>query len=412
MTQYHLNIRNSKINSKIDSQKVSSYHLQQQELVQFLYSRVTTGIWITLFISCVASALAYFELSIQGREKWVLVWLVILCIILIARFKLHQNFSRLENKTYFPYQVWHNKFYIGVVASGLMQGCGAAALMPYVTTNVQIILHSLLLGMGIGAIAYLSTSIRIYISYLVTIVLPVTLWLFSLQTSDSFVLGLLYLFMMTACFMSVKRMTVLINDALYYRFDNETLVEDLKRLLDSVSKSNKALEKISTTDELTGASNYRAFRVQLEEVWQQHKGSNIPLSLVKLNIDYYHEFNSHYGLDAGDINLREVARLLLAEISQQNQMVSRLNGAEFAILLPGISCENARLLMVRVIQSLADRKIEHAESRINPYLTISVGLSSQIVGQASSSRELLARVDKALKSAKAKGRNRMEIIDS
>jgi len=367
---------------------------------------------ITLFISTVASGLAYFELSIQGRENWVLAWYLLLCAILFARLRLQRRFGNLENKEYFPYQQWHNQFFVGVVASGLMQGCGAAALMPYVTPNVQIILHSLLLGMGTGAIAYLSTSLRIYISYLVTILMPVTIWLFFRQTPDAFVLGLLYLFLMTAGSISVKRMNVLINDALYYRFDNETLVEDLQRLLGSVSDSNKALEKISTTDELTGASNYRAFRVELEKVWHQHRGSKIPVSLVKINIDFYHEYNSHYGVKAGDQNLREIARLLMAEISHQNQMVARLNGAEFAVLLPGLSCENARLSMLRVIHALADQKIEHAKSKTNRYLTISVGLSCQVIGNISSSRELISRVDKALKTAKDKGRNRMVILDT
>jgi diguanylate cyclase (GGDEF)-like protein len=386
--------------------------LQQQELVQFLYSRVEVGMLLTILISAVASGLAYFELSIQGRENWVLVWFALLCVILFARLCLLQRFAKLQNKEYFPYQEWHRKFYIGVVASGLMQGCGAAALMPYVTPNVQIILHSLLLSMAAGAIAYLSMSLRIYISYLVTIMLPVTIWLFLRQTPDGYVLGLLYLFLMTAASISVKRMNVLINDALYYRFDNETLVEDLQRLLASVSKSNKALEKISTTDELTGASNYRAFRVELEEVWRQHQGTNIPVSLVKLNIDYYREYNAQYGLDSGDLQLREIARLLMAETSHQNQMVARLNGAEFAVLLPGVSCENARLLMLRVIQALEDNKIDHAKSKINQYLTLSVGLSCQVIGDKSSSRELLGKVYNALKSAKDKGGNRIGIVET
>lgn len=412
MTQYHLINRNSKINTNFRSQNISSYHLQQQELVQFLYSRVTVGMLITLFISAVASGLAYFELSIQGRENWVLAWFALLCVILFARLRLLQKFEDLPNKEYFSYQEWHRKFFIGVVASGLMQGCGAAALMSFVTPNVQIMLHSLLLSLAAGAIAYLSMSLRIYISYLVTIMLPVTIWLLSRQTPDGYVLGSLYLFLMTAASFSVKRMNVLINDALYYRFDNETLVEDLQRLLASVSKSNKALEKISTTDELTGASNYRAFRVELEQVWRQHRGTNIPVSLVKLNIDYYHEYNAHYGLELGDLHLREIARLLMAETSHQNQMVARLNGAEFAVLLPGISCENARLLMLRVIHALEDKKFENAKSKINPYLTLSVGLSCQLISDKSSSRELLAKVYNALKTAKAKGGNRIGIVES
>ena len=402
-----MNRRNSKINKNIGPRKISSYHLQQQELVQFLYSRVPVGLLITLFISTVASGLAYFELSIQGRENWVLVWFILLCSVLLARLSLQRSFANLTDKEYFPFQQWQHKFYIGVVLSGIMLGFGAAALMPYVSSNVQIILHSLLLGMGTGAIAYLSTSLRTYISYLVVIMMPVTIWLFSRQTPDAFVLGLLYLFLMTAGSISVKRMNVLINDTLYYRFDNETLVEDLQRLLASVSNSNKALEKITTTDELTGASNYRAFRVELEKVWRQHRGSNIPLSLVKLNIDFYYEYNAHYGVDSGDQNIQQVARLLMAEITHQNQMVARLNGAEFAVILPGLSCENARLLMLRVIHALADKKIEHAKSKINPYLTISVGLSCQVISDSSPSRELLTNADQALKSAKDKGRNRM-----
>ena len=68
-------------------------------------------------------------------------------------------------------------------------------------------------------------------------------------------------------------MNRLVNDALYYRYDNESLIEDLQRLLQSLSQTNKALEKISTTDELSGLSNYRAFRVRLEDIWRQSGGN-------------------------------------------------------------------------------------------------------------------------------------------
>jgi two-component system chemotaxis family response regulator WspR len=240
---------------------------------------------------------------------------------------------------------------------------------------------------------------------------PSTIWLFWQQTPDGYVLTVLYIFMIAAGSLSVKRMNVLLNDALYYRFDNETLVEDLRRLLDAVSQSNKALEKISTTDELTGVSNYRAFRVRLAEVWQQYQGTKSPVSLIRLNIDYYYEYNAAYGQELGDKNLCKVASLLLAEVTHHSQMVARLNGAEFALILPGMSCENARLLILRFGKALADLKIEHAKSKASQYLTISAGLSSQIVTATSSSRDLLGKTDQALKLAKDKGRNRIEVID-
>ena len=405
--------RNLNINNNlIDTDKpVSSLQLQQQELVIFLYSRVRAGILITLFISIVMSILAYVELSIQGRQQWVIIWFVALSVVLTGRYLLLRQFQQLENKSYYPHLKWRNRFYVGVIAAGLMQGGGAAWLMPYVTTNLEIIIHSVLLGMGMGAIAYLSTSLLIYISYLMSMMVPVTIWLFWQQTPDGYVLTVLYIFMMIAGSMSVKRMNILLNDALYYRFDNETLVEDLQRLLDSVSRSNKALEKISVTDELTGISNYRAFRVRLEEVWRQYQGTLSPVSMIRINVDYYFEYNAAYGQEMGDKNLCNIASLLLAEITHQSQMVARLNGAEFALILPGMSCENARLLILRVEKALADLKIEHEKSKTDRYLTFSAGLSSQVATAMSSSRELLGRTDNALKLAKAKGRNRIEVID-
>lgn len=394
-----------------ETQPVSSHQLQQQELVAFLYHRFRVGIFITLLVSLLASALAYVELAIQGRERWVVGWFVLLCLVMLLRWRVLQQFLGLQNKSYFPYQYWHNRFFVGVIATGLMLGCGAALLMPYITTNVQIILHSMLLTMCAGAIAYLSTSFRVYISYMVTIMLPVTVWLFLQNNSVSYVLSCLYIFFMIAGWISVKRMNELVNDALYYRYDNETLIEDLQRLLESVSQSNKALEKISTTDELTGISNYRAFRVQLADVWRQFQGNNVQVSLIKLNIDYYHEFNAYYGQEVGDRCLRQIASMLSQQISHQSQMVARLQGAELALLLPGVSCENARRISHSIMQELAQKKIEHAKSRAGPYLTMSVGLGSQIVAPGSPSRELLGRVDTALKLASERGRNRLEVLE-
>ena len=366
---------------------------------------------MTLFVSIVASVLAYVELAIQGREHWVAGWFVLLCLIMFVRWRNLQSFLRIRNKVYFPYQKWHDRFFVGVVATGLMLGCGAALLMPYITINVQIILHSLLLTMCAGAIAYLSTSLRVYIVYMVSIMLPVTIWLFLQQHSATYVLSFLYIFFMVAGFVSVKRMHELVNDALYYRYDNENLIEDLQRLLQSVSQSNKALEKISTTDELTGVSNYRAFRVHLEDIWRQYRGNNVQLSMIKLNIDYYHEFNAHYGQETGDRRLHEIARMLSDQISHKSQMVARLHGAEFALLLPGVSCENARQIALEIMQALAQKNIEHARSRTQPCLTMSIGLGSQVAAEGSNSRELLVRVDTALKLAKERGRNRLEVLE-
>ena len=391
---------------------MSSHHLQQQELVAFLYDRFRMGRHITLFVSTLAALLAYVELSIQGRELWVLLWFGILCLVMLLRARHLKQFLSIRHHGYFPYQQWHDQFMVGVVVTGLLLGCGAALVMSYITINLQIILHSLLLTMSAGAIAYLSTSLRVYIAYMVTIMLPVTIWLFLQERSATYLLSLLYLFFMIAGFVSVKRMHQLVNDALYYRYDNETLIDDLQRLLQSVSQTNKALEKISTSDELTGVSSYRAFRVHLEDVWRQYRDSKLPMSLIKLNIDYYYEFNAHYGQQVSDRQLQQVARILNDQLTHPSQMVVRLHGAEFALLLPGTSCEDARQIALDIRQALADLEIEHLKSGCSKYLTMSIGVGSQTVTPRSFSRELLVRVDTALRLAKERGRDRLEVLEA
>lgn len=390
---------------------VSSHQLQQQELVAYLYHRFRFGIYITLSVALLASLLAYVELAIQGREHWVLAWYALLCIILLLRWQGLQRFLALRNKHFFPYRQWHKRFFVGVAVTGLLLGCGAALLMPYITINMQIVLHAMLLTMCAGAIAYLSTSFPVYICYMLTMILPVTVWLFLQHNTASYVLSCLYVFFMVAGWISVRHMNRLVNDALYYRYDNESLIEDLQRLLQSLSQTNKALEKISTTDELSGLSNYRAFRVRLEDIWRQSPGNGAQVSLVKLNPDDYNDFNTRYGQQAGDRYLRELGALLSAQISHKSQLAARLQGTEFALLLPGISCENARQAAAEIVAALDAKKIAHDKSPTGN-LTLSVGIGCQTMGPGSSSRQLLVRTDTALKLARERGGNRIEVLEA
>ena len=376
-----------------------------------MFDRFRLGRHITLFVSTLASLLAYVELSIQGRGHWVLLWFTLLCLVMLLRARQLGKFLVVRDTGFFACQQWHDRFLLGVIVTGLMLGCGAALAMSYITLNLQIILHSLLLTMGAGAIAYLSTSLWAYIAYMVTVMLPVTIWLFLQPRPATYLLGSLYLFFMIAGFVSVKRMHQLVNDALYYRYDNETLIDDLQRLLQSVSSNNKALEKISTTDELTGVSNYRAFRVELEDIWRQYRGNGLQVSLIKLNVDFFYEFNTHYGQEMADRQLQQLARMLNEQLTHKSQMVARLHGAEFALLLPGISCKEARAFAASIRAELAAKEIEHAKSGCSEFLTMSIGVGSQTVAEGSSSRELLVRVDTALKLARERGHDRIEVLE-
>lgn len=390
---------------------ISIYHLKQHELVNFLYDRYTVGMVFTLIVAAVATVLAATELSLQGRQNWVYLWFGGMLLIQAARYRLKRQYQRSGHKDQLNHRYWKQRFIVGVYVIALWQGLGVVVAIPYISQNLQIIFHSFLLGLGAGAIAYLATSMLVYGGYLVLMILPVTLYLFWQATPDSMILAAMHIFMVGAYYFGVRRMNVMIADSLHFRFDNEMLVQDLQRLLKAVAESNKELNDLSTTDELTGASNFRAFRVGLENQRIKHLSRKLPLIVVLVNIDYYHEYNTLYGYDIGNKTLSAVANLLTREIVQGDELVARMSGAEFAIMLPGISCEGSRVMMEKIRQQLAEMAIPHDNSRVGPHLTISVGISCLPVSQKFSARDMIMTAEEALRRAKKNGRDRIEVIN-
>jgi diguanylate cyclase (GGDEF)-like protein len=391
---------------------ISTYHLLQHELVKFLYDRYMVGMVFTLIVAAVAMFLASYELQLQDRETWVYAWVAGLLAIQAGRYQLKKSYDKIKDVDYLSHSVWKKRFVIGVYIVGFWQGMGAYLVMPYISDNLQFIFHAFLLGLGAGAIAYLSTSMLVYGSYLLLMILPVTIYLFMEGTPDGIVLGCMYLFMIGAYYLGVHSMQSMIAETMHLRFDNQILVNDLQRLLNAVAHSNKELDQLSTTDELTGASNFRAFRVGLETQRLKHLDNKLPLSIAMLNIDYYYEYNLHYGYDMGNRTITSIAHLLMAELIKKDELVARVNGAEFGILLPGVSCEGAKMMMENVRSKLHEQKIQHEKSAISRLVTVSVGICCVPMNENISARDMIVRAEDALHQAKKKGRDRIEIIDS
>ena len=396
--------------SQQNSQAENSYQLQQQEMVRFLYNRLPGGVSSTLIVSSVAAFLVFFELSLQGLQTWVIGWFCLLCLVLMMRYLMMLRFQRATASTpAFDSRKWHLGFFIGAVSTGAILGLGVAFAMPFVTKSAQVMLHLILLGVSVGAIAFLSTSLLIYVSYMVVTLVPITLWLLSNQRLDAYILSFMTVYLMFVISLAVRRMNGMIRDSQYYRFENQLLMDDLKNLLDSVSESNKALEKLSVTDEVTGLSNFRSFRIQLESLLKKAGQLGKPLAVAKVSIDYFYEYNLSYGQKSGDELLRQVARIIESNLTSTDQIVARLRGAEFALLLPGLDLSEARGIIDQVLEQLRNRKIEHRNSRVGPNASVSIGLGFQRIGARTSAKNLLELADIALRQASERGRNRIEV---
>ena len=387
-------------------------YLQQRERVSFLYDRFPPGMVITLIVASVAILLTGYELYLQMREIWVYAWVVGLVVIQIARYRLKVAFDLAITDANTDFGRWQRLFTAGVCVTAAWQGFGAILVMPYVSDSLQLILHVFLLAMGAGAMAFLATSMLVYGCYLLLMMMPVTIYLFSEGRPDGLVLGGMYLFMTLGYYIGFRRLNYMIGDSLTLRFENEALVGDLQRLLSRVAESNKELDRLATTDEMTGAANFRAFRVHLEKQYREHMLSRKKMALAVLNIDDFYEYNHYYGQDMGNRTITRIVHLLMSELAQSDALVARINGAEFAVIMPDATPQSARLALDTVTQKLQDMQIEHCRSNTSDVVTLSVGVYCALASEAVAPREMIQRAEQALRQARKKGAGRIELLDS
>jgi len=173
---------------------------------------------------------------------------------------------------------------------------------------------------------------------------------------------------------------------------------------------NLRLQELAATDGLTGVGNRRSLDLQLNESWHGMRSHGRPFALLMADIDYFKPYNDHYGHQAGDRCLCQVAESLVGTLRGGRANVYRYGGEEFAILLEATSAENLRSVAERLREQVARLGIEHCYRPDSlRHLTISLGAAMANESGLQEPRELLARCDQHLYVAKQKGRNRVQL---
>ncbi len=161
------------------------------------------------------------------------------------------------------------------------------------------------------------------------------------------------------------------------------------------------LEDLASIDGLTGLFNRRHFLQLAEAEWSRFDRYERPLSLMMLDIDRFKSINDQYGHDVGDRVIAHVANLCL-EGKRAADVVARIGGEEFVLLLPETTLENARLVAERLRQRIAETPlVDDARSLA---LTASIGVA-EAGGRVEHIAALMKEADEALYRAKNGGRN-------
>jgi diguanylate cyclase (GGDEF)-like protein len=180
----------------------------------------------------------------------------------------------------------------------------------------------------------------------------------------------------------------------------------------ALQQANQELHRLANLDGLTEVANRRRFDEYFDQEWRRSGREQTPLSLILCDIDYFKNYNDHYGHQAGDACLRRVARAISETLHRPGDLVARYGGEEFAIILPNTSSEGAVHIAEMLQRQIEQLKIFHDQSRINSYVTLSLGISSQIPTPSQENHTLIAATDKALYLAKSEGRNtfRLQVL--
>jgi two-component system chemotaxis family response regulator WspR len=188
-----------------------------------------------------------------------------------------------------------------------------------------------------------------------------------------------------------------------------SMQEQLEKMNNELARSNRELQRLSSMDGLTGLANRRQFDTTLEAEWQRAIRSDLPLSLIFADIDFFKRYNDHYGHQCGDDCLQKVAAALQETIHRPADLVSRYGGEEFVMILPETTDEGALAVAEKVLATITALGIPHANSQAADHVTLSMGVATLCPREDSSPQELVETADKMLYRAKERGRNCIEV---
>src|SRR5262245_53215170 len=186
---------------------------------------------------------------------------------------------------------------------------------------------------------------------------------------------------------------------------------ELLAAAENLKRVNEELQRLTVLDELTGISNRRFFNMLLEQEWGRAAREVQPLSLIMIDIDFFKNYNDHYGHPKGDECLKRVAAALSARTRRPGDQVARYGGEEFVVLMPHTALRGALAVAENLRQQIEGLGLEHVRSPLNGLVTISLGAATALPERRSSPELLVAAADHAVYEAKRMGRNQVCVFE-
>ncbi len=181
---------------------------------------------------------------------------------------------------------------------------------------------------------------------------------------------------------------------------NKRLMESHQRLL----LLNKQLIDLKNLDPLTGLNNRRVFDNEMSYLVNLHRRNQQPLSLMIIDIDFFKRYNDAMGHPEGDRCLKSVTKAIQHAVKRDTDIIARIGGEEFAVILPNTTLEACQHVAQSAIESVRRSQILHPDSPVSDVVTISIGCACTSK-QIETSEALYREADDALYHIKKTTRN-------
>lgn len=165
------------------------------------------------------------------------------------------------------------------------------------------------------------------------------------------------------------------------------------------------LQELAATDALTGLYNHGYFWQRLDQELQRAKRYHHPFSMMMLDIDHFKAYNDAYGHLYGDLALKEIAVILRGD-RRRSDVVARYGGEEFTLILPETRIESAHLVAEKIRQTIEALPFKRRGGS-QTSLTVSIGCAGFDEDQVVDAKQLVEKTDRALYTAKGRGRNQV-----
>jgi len=188
-----------------------------------------------------------------------------------------------------------------------------------------------------------------------------------------------------------------IHSVVHPELDKNYIVQGYTNIINDVTD-----QELSITDTLTGLHNRRYFDKVIEKEIRVANRNKTSITFSVIDIDYFKRYNDHYGHPAGDSALIKVAQVLKQSLRRPNDYAFRLGGEEFGIIVVDLNTEQTSEFLETIRKRVEALEIEHSESDVCEYLTISIGAHVNQGRNISDSNQLYVEADQALYEAKNK----------